>query len=55
MSKEEREERLNQLRLALQRKDTEELLEIWKTNDTAQWTPEAFETIREILLERTGS
>lgn len=55
MSKEEREEQLTQLRLALQRKETEELLEIWKKNDTAQWTPEAFETIREILLERTGS
>jgi hypothetical protein len=38
----------------LQEKDTEELLAIWEENDRAEWTDEAFDAIRAILLERLG-
>jgi hypothetical protein len=33
-------------------KETEELLEIWKTNDHVEWTETAFEIIKEILNTR---
>jgi len=49
------EKQLEQIRFRMEEKDTEELLEIWKKNDREEWTEEAFETIREILLARTGS
>ena len=35
-------------------KETEELLEIWSDNDRLEWSDEAFEAIRVILLERLG-
>jgi hypothetical protein len=35
-------------------KTTEELVEIWRTNDRVEWTDEAFDAIKEILLERLG-
>lgn len=35
-------------------KETDELLEIWKTNDRTEWSDTAFEVIREILQERNG-
>src|SRR5512139_582545 len=33
-------------------KETEELLELWRNNDRAEWSQEAFEIIKEILKER---
>jgi hypothetical protein len=36
-------------------KDSDELLEIWQTNDHAEWSDEAFEVIREILTKRIGA
>src|SRR5688572_18652885 len=35
-------------------KETDELLEIWEKNDRTDWSEFAFESIREILLERLG-
>lgn len=35
-------------------KTSEELVDIWKKNNRAEWTNEAFEVIKEILLERSG-
>jgi hypothetical protein len=43
------------IRRQMLEKDTDELLQIWKENDRTEWTDTAFEVIREILLERTGS
>lgn len=36
----------------LSQKETADLMEIWNTHDTEEWTPEAFEAIRRILNER---
>jgi len=33
-------------------KETDELLEIWKTNDHTEWADEAFQAIKEILKKR---
>ncbi len=41
-----------QIREALELKPTDELLEIWKTNDRVEWSEEAFEAVREILKRR---
>jgi hypothetical protein len=38
----------------LQEKDTDELLDIWEENDRTEWTDEAFDAIRTILLQRIG-
>ncbi len=35
-------------------KDTEDLLEIWQNSDTSEWTEEAFEIVKEILIKRLG-
>jgi tetratricopeptide (TPR) repeat protein len=35
-------------------KDTEDLLEIWQSGNTAEWNEEVFEIVKEILLERLG-
>ena len=39
----------------LNSKDTEELLDIWKTNDRAEWSDLAFEILEEILTERVDT
>ena len=36
----------------LEKKETEDLVEIWNIHDTEEWTDEAFEGIRRILIER---
>jgi hypothetical protein len=36
-------------------KETDELLDIWQTNDRAEWTDSTFEAIEEILKKRIGS
>lgn len=41
-----------QLRSNFDQKPTDELIEIWKTNNRVDWSDEAFEVIREILLVR---
>jgi hypothetical protein len=38
----------------LNQKTTDELVEIWKTNDRVDWMDVAYEVIQEILLERLG-
>ena len=43
------------IRQKMREKDTEELLAIWKGNDREEWTEEAFEAVREILVERVGN
>ncbi len=35
-------------------RETNDLLEIWKTNDRVEWSDVAFDVIRDILLKRTG-
>ena len=50
MSNNIRREIFNNLNL----KDTEELLEIWQTNDRVDWADEAFDVMREILQARLG-
>ena len=35
-------------------KETEELVEIWRTNDRVEWTEQAFDVVREILKDRLG-
>src|SRR5262249_48881813 len=35
-------------------KDTDELLEIWQTNNRYEWTDMAFDVIRQILQKRIG-
>lgn len=42
----------NQIHNNLSLKDTNELLEIWKINDRAEWSDTAFEVLREILKDR---
>lgn len=36
-------------------KETDELLDIWQTNDRAEWTDITFEVVEEILKKRVGS
>lgn len=50
MSNELREQIYNELNL----RETEELLEIWYTNDHEEWSDIAFEVIQEILIKRLG-
>ena len=39
----------------LNSKDTEELLDIWKTNDRVEWSDLAFEVLEEILSQRVDN
>jgi len=41
-----------QLRSNFDQKTTDELIEIWKTNNRVDWSDAVFEVVREILLER---
>ncbi len=41
-----------QIRNNLNLKDTDELLEIWQTNDRVEWSDKTFEVLEEILKER---
>lgn len=50
MSDEFREQIYNELNL----RETEDLLEIWQTNDHDEWSETAFDVIKEILSERLG-
>jgi hypothetical protein len=45
----------NQIYSNLNSKDTEELLDIWKTNDRVEWSDLAFEVLKEISTERMGT
>ncbi len=40
------------MKIGLDKKSTEELIEIWKKNDQYSWTEEAFEVVKELLEER---
>ena len=55
MEAEQKSKRIQEFRRNLQINDTEYLLKIWKENDHDKWTPEAFEAIQEILIERLGT
>lgn len=50
-----RAQRLAQIRNVWQLRETEDLLEIWQTNDRTTWTPEALEVIGQLLAERLGT
>lgn len=50
MSNELRRQIYNEFRL----KETEDLLEIWRTNDREEWSELAFDVIQEILNQRFG-
>ncbi len=39
----------------LSQKETDELVDIWKTNDRVEWTDVAFDVIQEILQGRLGN
>jgi hypothetical protein len=39
---------------SLKLKDTDELVEIWQTNDRVEWSQTAFDVLQEILQERLG-
>ncbi len=39
----------------LDSKDTEELLDIWETNDRVEWSDLAFEVLKDILAERVNT
>jgi hypothetical protein len=43
---------INDLKTRYQNKTTDELLEIWQKNDQTTYREEAFEAIKQILLER---
>jgi hypothetical protein len=48
MSDELREQIYNNMNL----KETEELLEIWQTNDRVEWSDSTFDVIKELLIKR---
>ncbi|HLO32916.1 MAG TPA: hypothetical protein VK249_27475 [Anaerolineales bacterium] len=50
MSNDLRDQIYNELNL----RETEDLLEIWQTNDHEEWSETAFEVIKGILIERLG-
>lgn len=41
-----------EIKRALSERSNSELLQIWRENNRHEWRPEAFEVVREILLER---
>jgi hypothetical protein len=43
-----------QIRNSFNLKETDELLDIWKTNDKVEWSDVAFGVLKEILKERLG-
>ena len=42
------------VRRQMREKETAELIAIWQENDREAWTDDAFEAVREVLLERLG-
>jgi len=44
----------NQIYGNMQLKETDELIEIWKRDNRAEWSDTAFEVVKEILLDRLG-
>lgn len=43
-----------QIRSNMELKETDELLQIWKSNDLTEWSPQALEIVKEILTSRLG-
>lgn len=43
---------IEMLRRKLEKKNSEELLQLWIENDRERWSPEAFEAARRVLVER---
>lgn len=50
MSEELRDQIYNNMNM----KDTDELIEIWETNNRYEWTDTAFDVVHQILLNRIG-
>jgi hypothetical protein len=55
MTTEKSDSMSNEIYNELNLKSTEELLEIWKTNDRSVWSDAGFKAIKKILIERQGS
>ncbi len=51
----ERNDIQNQIIENMQLKETDELLQIWKTNDRDAWSDEAFSAVEKILEQRLGT
>lgn len=51
----DRDPRINLIRQEMELVRTEELIAIWKRHDTKEWTNDALEIVRAILLERMGT
>lgn len=43
---------IKRIRQSMEAKSTEELLKIWEEMDTEQWSPEAFDVVKQLLEER---
>jgi len=43
---------MSKIRQSMEAKSTEELLKIWEEIDTEQWSPEAFDVVKQLLEER---
>jgi hypothetical protein len=48
------DEMMKSIRSAMQDKETDELIQIWLVHDQTAWTDEAFEVVKELLIERLG-
>jgi DNA-directed RNA polymerase subunit RPC12/RpoP len=48
------EELRDQIYNSMNMKETDELIEIWETNNRYEWTDTAFDVVRQILLNRIG-
>ena len=48
-------EKKSQILGSMQLKTTDELVEIWQNNDHTEWTNDAFDVVKDLLLERLGS
>jgi tetratricopeptide (TPR) repeat protein len=55
MDEELDQDRITQIRRQLENYPTEQLTEIWRQHNQQEWTPEAFEAIRQILTSRSPS
>ena len=55
MDADEQEKRIAQIEAVLQARETEDLQAIWERNDRQEWSDEAFEAIRRILIVRLGT
>jgi hypothetical protein len=43
---------IDEVKTQMEKKNTDELLEIWTKNDREQWSDDAFEAVRQVLVNR---